>query len=43
MEAVDAASPWPDLLRRAWPGALRSRQTSLGDDGRSTLKLEGTD
>jgi CelD/BcsL family acetyltransferase involved in cellulose biosynthesis len=25
-EAADAASPWPQLLRQAWPGALRPRR-----------------
>jgi CelD/BcsL family acetyltransferase involved in cellulose biosynthesis len=43
MEALDAASPWPDLLRRAWPGALRPGKRATVTMAAPTLRLEGTD
>ncbi|HEY7960759.1 MAG TPA: GNAT family N-acetyltransferase [Solirubrobacteraceae bacterium] len=43
MEGVDRASPWPDLLRGAWPGPLRPRRSVGYAMSAPTVALGGLD
>lgn len=43
LEGVDAASPWPELVRGAWPGRLRPRRRRGLELTAPTLSLEGSD
>jgi CelD/BcsL family acetyltransferase involved in cellulose biosynthesis len=40
-EGADAASPWPDLVRRGWPGRLRPTQRATFTMDAPTLSLDG--
>jgi CelD/BcsL family acetyltransferase involved in cellulose biosynthesis len=42
LEAIDADSPWPDLLRAAWPARPRPWAHRDGRLAAPTLRLEGT-
>jgi CelD/BcsL family acetyltransferase involved in cellulose biosynthesis len=41
LEGVDGAGPWPDLMRRSWPGRLRPSLRTTYTMHAPTLSLEG--
>ncbi len=43
LEGADRASPWPELVRAAWPGPLRPRRAIGHVMSAPTLALEGMD